>query len=113
VVVVVPIFNNSGYHSHDLLAGGIVVESIAGSPYGFSVWSTQLQAQLNYTQSEIETVGSIGNIGQYTAIFAGLAYDAWGPRITGVIGAMLSVVGYGEGRGFPTPPDHLMCLHCA
>lgn len=77
------------------LAGGIVVESIAGSPYGFGVWSTQLKAQLNYTQNEIETVGSIGNLGQYTAIFAGFAFDAWGPRITGLIGGVLSIIGYG------------------
>ena len=48
------------------LAGGVVIESIAGSPYAFGVWEPALKAQLNYTQAEIETVGSVGNFGQYT-----------------------------------------------
>jgi len=48
------------------LAGGVIIESIAGSPYAFGVWEPALKAQLNYTQAEIETVGSVGNFGQYT-----------------------------------------------
>ena len=48
------------------LAGGVLAESIAGSPYGFGVWAPALKAQLNYTQTEIESVGSAGNLGQYT-----------------------------------------------
>jgi len=50
------------------LGAGLIVESVAGSPYGFGVWEAALKAQLGYTQSEIETVGSVGNFGQYTGV---------------------------------------------
>lgn len=100
------------------LAGGIVIESIAGSSYAFGIWGPALKAKLNYTQADIETVGSVGNFGENTgelsqgfgwstltssdtlpdlassAVFAGLVFDAFGPRVTGVVGALL--VGIGE-----------------
>lgn len=77
------------------LAGGVILESVAGTPYAFGVFAPALKDKLHYTQAQIDAVGSVGNIGQYTAIMAGLVYDSLGPRITGVGGAALSLLGYG------------------
>jgi MFS family permease len=76
------------------LASGLLIESIAGSSYAFGVFSPQVKTELNYTQSEIETVGSAGNIGLYTSIVAGLAIDSIGSVYSVLIGGLLSFIGY-------------------
>ena len=77
------------------LAGVILIESVSGSAYGFSVYSPQLKAALNYTQSEVNSISSIGNVGSYLTIVPGVFFDAFGPRATAIGGALLTALGYG------------------
>lgn len=76
------------------MAACIIMEAVSGSSYAFSVYSPGLKASWGYTQQQIETAGSIGNIGLYMAIVAGLWFDANGPKSTAIISAILSAVGY-------------------
>lgn len=76
------------------LAASMLIESVSGSAYAFSVYSPQIKAHLNYTQAEINNVGGLGDLGLYFSFLAGFAYDAWGPTVTAVAGAAISAVGY-------------------
>ena len=76
------------------LAAGVIVESASGSSYAFGVYSSALQSGLNLTLSEINSCASAGNVGFYTNFFAGLAFDAFGPLATGLVGAAMSLGGY-------------------
>lgn len=84
----------------------------AGTVYAFGVYSDQIKDNLNYTQHEIQSVGSAANIGcgggrwvaairltracgrLYAALFGGLVYDAFGPAPTMAGGILLVFAGY-------------------
>lgn len=74
--------------------GGLALEAAAGSGYAFSVYSPQVKAALNLSESDIQTVGTVGNVGSYIGILPGLVYDAAGPQVTAGVGAALSCLGY-------------------
>jgi MFS family permease len=76
------------------LAASMLVESVSGSAYAFSVYSPQIKAHLNYTQAELNNVGGLGDLGLYFSFVAGFAFDTWGPTATAVGGAAISAVGY-------------------
>jgi hypothetical protein len=77
-----------------VLAACLVVESVAGSSYAFAVYSNDLKERFGYSQEGIQTAGSIGNLGLYLAIVAGLFFDAAGPAPALVIGSLLAGGGY-------------------
>jgi hypothetical protein len=56
-------------------------------------YSDALKTELDYSQSGIELVSSLTNLGGYTAVAAGLALDRWGPAIPGTIGLCLMSLG--------------------
>ena len=76
------------------LAAGLIIEAVSGGTYAFGVFSPQIKAELNYTQQEIQTVGSAGSIGYYIAIVTGLAIDSIGVFASMIIGSLLSFIGY-------------------
>lgn len=76
------------------VTSNILLETTAGTSYAFGTYSNQLRTDLGYTQEEIQTVASIGNIGLYFAVVAGIVYDRYGPKPCIVIGAVLSLGGY-------------------
>jgi MFS family permease len=78
-----------------VLAGVIFIEACAGNPYAFSVFAPQLQKLFSWTEAQIAAVGGIGNIGIYLCLDAGFFFDSRGPRETALIGASLSLAGYG------------------
>lgn len=94
----------------------LMIEAVSGSSYAFSLYSNQLKANLGYDQSSIETVGSLGNIGLYLSIVAGLCFDGLGPTLTGLIGATLCCVGYAltwlASKGQIATPVGLVSLYC-
>jgi len=42
--------------------------SVAGAGFSFSAWSTQLKAQLDFSQPEVEQVAFMGNMGSYIGL---------------------------------------------
>jgi len=104
-----------------VLVGVIFLEAIGGSPYAFAVYAPQLQALFGWSNAAIASVGGVGNIGLYLALDAGLFYDARGPGETAVVGALLSLAGYGllwagasgalgGSAAAPAPPPALVTL---
>jgi MFS family permease len=75
-------------------SASLFVQLCAGTAYAFSLYSNHLRDTLGWNQKEVEHVGSIGNIGMYLGIFAGIFYDRYGPQTTGVVGAAISGLGY-------------------
>jgi MFS family permease len=77
------------------LSASLALEAVAGSPYAFGLWSSDMKRKLGLTQNDIATIGSIGNIGLYGSVFSGMVYDRYGPRVCSVLGAFFSLLGYG------------------
>ena len=76
------------------LAVALLLELCAGTPYAYGAYSSQLKGSLNLSQTEVNTISSVGNVGLYLGIFGGLLYDAKGPTITVFVGAFVSSLGY-------------------
>lgn len=68
----------------------------AGSNYGFSSYSPQLQERLHLSSTAINVVGVMGNMGVYlSGPIWGRLVDRTGPRPALLIGALLVLAGYG------------------
>ena len=99
----------------------LVLESIGGNPYVFSVYSVELQRLFSWTNAQIAGVGAIGNVGLYLSLNAGLFFDARGPAATVLVGAAVSLAGYallwassagalGGSAAAPAPPVALVAF---
>eukprot|EP00976_Prorocentrum_cordatum_P015808 316900-Prorocentrum_minimum.AAC.2 len=66
----------------------------SGHPYGFGVFAGPLKHSLGCTQRQLNYISSIGNLGAYIGIFAGLSCDKFGPSLTAIIGSVIALVGY-------------------
>jgi len=65
------------------------------SPYAFGLYSNDLKTKLGLTQGQLQSIGSIGNVGFYTvALTGGLLFDAFGPHVTGAFSSVIVFVGY-------------------
>jgi len=78
-----------------VLAGVVFIEAMAGNPYAFSVFAPQLQKLFGWSEAQIATVGGTANVGIYLCLDAGFFFDSRGPRETALVGASLSLAGYG------------------
>jgi hypothetical protein len=56
-------------------------------------YSDSLKTELGYTQSEIDLVSSLTNLGGYCALAAGVLFDRYGPHLPGTIGLLLMSLG--------------------
>ena len=63
-----------------------------GTAYSFSSWAPDLKARLSYTQSDIETLGYMGNLGLLLP-FAGILVSRYPPHLALVPGALLILLG--------------------
>ena len=77
-----------------VLLGAIVMQLAAGSVYVFGVYSQDLKNGLHWTQSDVQLVGSVGNVGLYVGLFAGAFYDRYGAFRTAGVGTVLASLGY-------------------
>ena len=71
------------------LAIAFLAESISGMIYAFSLYSDNLQAQFNLTQSELDMLGTASNWGGNFGIHVGLLLDVVGPQYTMLLGGVL------------------------
>mmetsp|Transcript_28067 Transcript_28067/g.97108 ORF Transcript_28067/g.97108 Transcript_28067/m.97108 type:complete len:549 (-) Transcript_28067:76-1722(-) len=90
------------------LAAGLLVEAAAGTAYAFGVYSPQLKTKLGWSQTQLEAVGTYGNIGLYCGFLGGVFFDRYGTKPTLAIGVVLSFLGYammwaGDGDHFGAP----------
>jgi MFS family permease len=69
-----------------MLAGGVM--------YGFSSFSHKMKITLNFTQYEINLVGTMAQVGMALGVLPALFYDKFGPRPTCLLSAVMLFVGY-------------------
>lgn len=78
-----------------LLAGALVVESVGGLMYAFSLYSETLKRTYGLSQGAVQTIGTAANIGGNVGVHAGIFYDAFGPRATVLVALVLGGAGWG------------------
>ena len=76
------------------LSAGLFVQLVAGSAYAFGIYSNELKTTLNFTQRDVDRASSLGNIGMYGGVLAGMFYDRFGKPVTGLIGTFITSTGY-------------------
>ncbi|KAL4437504.1 hypothetical protein ABPG77_003485 [Micractinium sp. CCAP 211/92] len=78
----------------------VCISLCAGLTYCFAIWSGELRSTFGLSQPQLELIASAANIGGYSGIFSGLAYDAlerhkrFGPRVVLALGCLLNAAGY-------------------
>jgi MFS family permease len=81
-------------HAISILLLSIACVFTCGSAYSISAWSPQLKSELNCTQSQIELVGSIGNLGGYVLPFSGTLVYALPEYLVALICLVATVGGF-------------------
>ena len=76
-----------------VLAAATLVQSCAGLAYSFSVYSGSLR-EVYQSQSAVDLLGSFKDVGAYFGVLGGLVFDAFGPRVTLLVGAAMHTAGY-------------------
>lgn len=77
-----------------LLSVGILTELGSGSAYAISIISDEMKEILNYTQSELSLVSSVGDVGMFCGVVAGTLYPLIGPRKLLILGGLCSLLGF-------------------
>jgi MFS family permease len=77
-----------------VLAAGLFVNLYCGVTYAFGLYSDVLKDTFKYSQTDLTTVASIGNIAGFFAVPSGMVYDKYGPKTTILIGVATAFLGY-------------------
>ncbi|QIX01352.1 hypothetical protein AMS68_006869 [Peltaster fructicola] len=91
--------NNPQHDNHTQRVLSVIAASAiglaAGTNYGFSAWAPQFAERLSLSATEINLIGTFGNLGMYAVgIPAGALIDARGPRYGALLGAICLAAGY-------------------
>lgn len=77
------------------IPAGLATEMAAGTSYLQGVYASDVKEALGLSQGAMNTLATVGNLGGYFCLHAGVFYDMVGPRGTMLVGAALSGLGYG------------------
>jgi hypothetical protein len=94
-------------------------QACSGLSYCFAFYSEHLKETLNWSQTQIDGIGSSKDFGGNYGVLAGLLYNCYPPWVSVLIGASCNLAGY-LGVGFENSFDHLQvdlvecgtCLIC-
>ncbi len=73
---------------------GLVACLVSGTIYGFGLWSPAVKELFGWSQTEINLVGSVGDVGLYVGITMAVLCDFTSARVTMLVGAALQGLGY-------------------
>ena len=76
-----------------VLLGALILNLAAGSVYVFGAYSSALKSS-SLTQTDLQLIATLGNVGLYVAVFAGLFYDRRGATQTAIVGTCIASLGY-------------------
>lgn len=76
------------------LAGVCLFVSVVGTTYAFGVYSQFLKDDLGFSQEDLDIVASIGNMGLYLSLLAGLLLEYCGLRFVVIGGGFLVFIGF-------------------
>src|SRR3989338_5407781 len=77
------------------MIGGMMLIGMSGTIYIFPVYAPSLKDKLDWSQFEVNFVGSALTVGlSCTGLASGLLFDKGGLLLTGFFGALLLLAGY-------------------
>lgn len=76
------------------LTAGIFAMLCAGPMFTFGAIHSSIKTMLGATELQVQLIGVAGDIGLWTKVFPGLAFDLFGARATMLGGAALSAIGF-------------------
>eukprot|EP00903_Cladosiphon_okamuranus_P007037 g6842.t1 len=86
----------SGYFSRwSILSAAVVVNIFAVYSYAFGLLSDTLKDSLDFSQSSVDLIASLGEAGQWSTFFVGLILERRSPRQVYAIGSLASAIGLG------------------
>ncbi len=65
-----------------------------GATYSFGLISDSIKDRCDFSQSQIDLIGTIGNIGNYSGLIPGIFNNRYGPQKTVWIGTLLTWLGW-------------------
>eukprot|EP00050_Salpingoeca_kvevrii_P009535 m.3472 g.3472 ORF g.3472 m.3472 type:complete len:520 (-) comp2313_c0_seq1:191-1750(-) len=78
----------------NILAVLVLVESLGGLFYIFSVYSDRIKTQFDLSQDSVDLIGTASNVGGNIGIVVGMLADRFGPRPTMLLGMLLALLGW-------------------
>ncbi|XP_061188393.1 uncharacterized protein LOC133196536 [Saccostrea echinata] len=88
------LFNKTNVERILALIIGCLGMIAAGSIYAFGAYITSVKAHFNYTQSQVEILGSMSNFGISLGFPAGMMCEKLGPRWTSLAALLIATLGY-------------------
>ena len=76
------------------LSAAVLVQSVAGLSYIFSLYSSTLKAKFHLPQTQLDLLGTLSNVGATVGLHMGMLTDRVGPRPVVALGACLGVAGW-------------------
>jgi hypothetical protein len=103
-----------GANRWQVVSVAVLVESVAGLGYIFSLYSEELKTQFQLTQPKLDLLGTLSNIGGNIGIHIGLLQDQVGPAPVVLLAGFIGVSGWLP-MHFPAGPraDGDGCGGCA
>jgi hypothetical protein len=96
------------------LAAAVYAEACGGLAYTFAVYSDHLKETLDYSQTQIDALGSSKDFGGNTGVVSGLMYNMFPPWVSVLIGGSCNLLGYlalwMTSIQWIAPPYWLVCL---
>lgn len=77
-----------------ILFSSLFLQFAAGTVYLFGSYAGDLKATLGMTQSQVQLLGTLLNIGSWASFLGGLVLDRFGGKIVCLVGAILMFLGY-------------------
>jgi MFS family permease len=77
-----------------VLVAGSVVMLASGLVYAFAAVASVVKTEMDYTQYEINFIGTLSGVGSALGVLPGLVHDNYGPRWTSLLSGILMSSGY-------------------
>lgn len=77
-----------------LVATAVLVESVGGLGYIFSVYSDRLKTEFDLEQQQVDLLGTLSNLASTFGLHIGLLQDWAGPTPVLLLGGLLGVAGW-------------------
>mmetsp|Transcript_1030 Transcript_1030/g.1949 ORF Transcript_1030/g.1949 Transcript_1030/m.1949 type:complete len:645 (-) Transcript_1030:280-2214(-) len=78
------------------LAVSVLISTCCAINYAYAVLTDTLRNEFGFSQTQVDTIGTVGNVGQYFGLIAGIVYDRYGPKVSLYVAAFCIFTGFGS-----------------